>query len=311
MKILSTIIILFSLSLFAVNPALASDGGIFEGVSSCMKAGNCSLCGFLSVFVNIGRWVLSVMGGIALVYFIWAGLSFILSFGNSEKVANARKAVFGSIIGVGIILGAWTLVNFIFASFIANSANNVANIWNGQAPWSTVAGMCENLEPTVVVTPTSTGASTIPANSLINAKSEAQIKAILESYGVTTNKLPCKLNQTSDCTNLAGMKPEAVGVLINLAQQIGGKNVLVTGGTENLTGEDKHVEGTKYSHVGGDKFDLRPNAAVEKYILDNVKDYYFRKDGKTRVYIVNDGGIYTEYVKESDHWDVCVGCVRS
>lgn len=308
MKILSTITILFALSLFAINPVLADGGGVFEGVSSCMKAGNCSLCGFLSIFVNIGRWILSVMGGIALVYFVWAGIGLIMSFGNSEKVANARKSIIGSILGIGIILGAWTLVNFIFVGFVANNTNNVASIWNGQSPWSTIGGMCENLEPTVVIAPTVNTTNT--AGSLPDVENEAQIRAKFSSLGITVNKNPCKVNQTSNCTDLEGMKSKTAGVIINIANKIGGKNVVVTGGTENLTGEDKHVEGTKYSHVGGDKFDLRPNAAVEEYIVKNVKDYYFRKDGKTRVYIVNDGGIYTEYVKESDHWDVCVGCER-
>lgn len=314
-------VIIFSIfivaGLFIVNPALA-DSGIFEGVSSCMNSGNCSLCGFLSIFVNIGRWILSVMGGIALVYFIWAGISLIMSFGNSEKVANARKSIIGSILGIGIILGAWTLVNFIFVGFIAKSANGVANIWNGQSPWSTVGGMCANLEPTVVNTPTSTGAPMVIADSITNATSEAQIKALLKSYGVTTNNPPCSAERTSKCTNLAGMKPKAVNVLINLAQKIGGENVVVTGGTEKLTGKVKHAEGTAHSHVvngeiGGDKVDLEQNGVVNQYVLDNEKGYFFRREKNgttTKVYKVEDEGIYVEYAQESDHWDLCVGCKR-
>jgi hypothetical protein len=136
---------------FSLNFALAADvpGGIFKdtegtkGAGSCLASGDCSLCDFLTVFTNTSRWILSVMGGVAMVWFVYAGINFILSLGVSEKVEDSKKMLKGTVLGIVIILGAWTMVNLFFIAFIPSTGQGpegtLANIWSGR-PWSQVEG---------------------------------------------------------------------------------------------------------------------------------------------------------------------------
>ncbi len=47
------------------------------------------------------------------VFFIWAGLRFILAQGNKDKIAEAKKMFWYTIIGSLLILGAWGITNAI------------------------------------------------------------------------------------------------------------------------------------------------------------------------------------------------------
>jgi hypothetical protein len=51
-----------------------------------------------------------------IVFFIWAGLSFVLARGNPEKIAKAKKMFWYTIIGALLILGAWTITNAIIGT---------------------------------------------------------------------------------------------------------------------------------------------------------------------------------------------------
>lgn len=129
--------------IFADNCTAQSSAGtgIFEDIGRCQECGDCSLCDFLTLGTNIARWILNVMGGLAIVYFVWAGIGFIISFGNAEKVAESKKAVVGAVIGIIIIIGAWTLVNILFIGFTGQNTVGVVKVW-GSTPWSTLSGMC-------------------------------------------------------------------------------------------------------------------------------------------------------------------------
>jgi hypothetical protein len=140
-KIISTIFLLLAFGFFAVSPVLAREG-IFENIEDCRKTGDCSLCDFLQLFTNLARWILSVMGGVAMIWFVLAGIGFIVSFGNAEKVAENKKAIVGAVFGIIIILAAWLLVNLIFFHLVGDG-NTVKpiGIW-GDKPWSAVGNMC-------------------------------------------------------------------------------------------------------------------------------------------------------------------------
>lgn len=140
-KIIPIAFLLFIFSFLMMRPVSAAGSGIFESIEGCRDTGNCSLCDFLTLATNISRWILSVMGGLAMVYFVWTGISFIMSLGNAEKVAASKKALTSAVIGIIIILGAWTLVNVIFMSFTGQTSGEAVKIW-GTTPWSTLSDMC-------------------------------------------------------------------------------------------------------------------------------------------------------------------------
>ena len=56
------------------------------------------------------------------VFFIWAGLKFILAQGKPDKVTEAKKMFWYTIVGTLLILGAWTITNAIIGT--VNSITN-------------------------------------------------------------------------------------------------------------------------------------------------------------------------------------------
>lgn len=280
------IIIMFFVWLILPNVVLAANEGIFTNLTQCRASGDCSLCDFLSVFVNISRWILSVMGGLALILFIWAGQGYIMSFGNPEKVEASKKTLTGTVFGIVIILAAWTLVNILLSLILPGGSTKIF----GKTPWSTLDDMCPLKVPGIV------SGTTGVAGTLDEQTARNQ----LQSYGYKFNNDPCSSTKTSGCTNLAGLRPETMAELQRLAATSKLQNLIINGGTEP---DPVHVQ-TGTSHVAGYKFDLAATGELTKYIQNNFTSA--GKRGSYDRYTIGN----SEYVWETDkgHWDVCVAC---
>lgn len=50
------------------------------------------------------------------VFFIWAGFKFIMAQGKPDKITEAKKMFWYTIIGMLLILGAWTITNAIIGT---------------------------------------------------------------------------------------------------------------------------------------------------------------------------------------------------
>ena len=78
-----------------------------------MNPGNLSA---LDPRIIVGRLIQSGMGllGIVVVVIVmWGGYKWMVSGGKEEKVADARKTLINLIIGLAIMLSAYSIVNFI------------------------------------------------------------------------------------------------------------------------------------------------------------------------------------------------------
>lgn len=67
-----------------------------------------------TVIANIIKVSLGVVGGLALVIFIYGGLLMLLSAGNPERVKHGRDALMWATIGLIIIFGSYGIVNAVF-----------------------------------------------------------------------------------------------------------------------------------------------------------------------------------------------------
>ena len=65
-----------------------------------------------SVLSNVVDRLLFVAGAAAIIYLIWAGIQYISSAGNPDKIKLARAAIFNAIIGIAIITAAYGIINF-------------------------------------------------------------------------------------------------------------------------------------------------------------------------------------------------------
>lgn len=67
-----------------------------------------------AIIANVIQVFLGILGSIALIMFIYAGLSLMISGGNPEKVKKAQKTLVWAVIGLILIFGSYGILNFVF-----------------------------------------------------------------------------------------------------------------------------------------------------------------------------------------------------
>src|SRR3990167_4334278 len=93
-------------------------GGIsIPGVEwgDCVKDGVATLQCIPVVFQNIVNWALIFAGVAALFFVIFAGIKYIRSGGEEEKIKSARETLTYAIIGLVIIILSFAIINIISA----------------------------------------------------------------------------------------------------------------------------------------------------------------------------------------------------
>ncbi|HEX9664446.1 MAG TPA: hypothetical protein VGA49_01340, partial [Patescibacteria group bacterium] len=83
-------------------------GGLFKYVSDvCYVRGDCSLCDIMTVFVAVANIILTSLGGIAVIVFMWGTFGLVMARGNTEAIQANKKVIRGVIVGILIVLLAW------------------------------------------------------------------------------------------------------------------------------------------------------------------------------------------------------------
>ncbi|MDD5340932.1 MAG: hypothetical protein PHC97_00670 [Patescibacteria group bacterium] len=106
------IVLLASLSalLLSAKFALAQSNGIL--LPACVSTGDCSLCDIIQTVINIGRFVIGIIGSIIFIYFVYGGIYMLASHGNPAMVSKGKNILVNSVIGLTIVILAYTIVNF-------------------------------------------------------------------------------------------------------------------------------------------------------------------------------------------------------
>lgn len=102
------------------KPKTSAGSGILPpetGGGSCPpgsegNCGNYSLNDFIQLAVNISKWILGITGSLALLAFIYGGVVFLISAGNTEMVAKGKKIIIGAVIGLVIVFASYTIIQF-------------------------------------------------------------------------------------------------------------------------------------------------------------------------------------------------------
>lgn len=136
------IIALLCLTIFSPAMVYAQDL-----LPECTKDGNCGLCDFVQLGLNVFRWILGIVGGLSLLLFVWHGFGWLTSMGDSEKVKKTKDALVHTVVGIMIILASWLIVNLVVVLLTFNQADpqnsvmptekGVGRIFSGQA-WNEV-----------------------------------------------------------------------------------------------------------------------------------------------------------------------------
>lgn len=112
------------------NPSLPDSQGVWSDfipriLPACAeKIGGCSsLADLMQVFVNISEIVLGLTGIVLLGVFVYAGFLYVLSRGEAEKISKVHTMWQNSIIGLLIVLCAYTVISYGVASLVNGEAS--------------------------------------------------------------------------------------------------------------------------------------------------------------------------------------------
>jgi hypothetical protein len=296
----------------------------------------CTTCHLFELLKNVIDFItLRFMPIVAAALFVWAGLQMIISAGNSGKLEAAKGLLKNTIIAVGIILLAWLIVNSVLQ--VVAGDKDISKSWYklecsvGGGATGGAAGDGSSSEGfggggfggggagrSFGDTGGSGGSGSGGGGSGTtsgNTTGENEARSILASNGISVNKQPCPSGASTGCTDLDGIRKEAIDGATELKEDCN-CNVVVTGGTEA-----GHASGI-YSHTNGYKLDFRKDAGLNEYIrgeYDIEKNFSdpqsacggaggswgggsCRRSDGSQIYIDPESGAI--YAEEHDHWDV-------
>ncbi|PIT88626.1 MAG: hypothetical protein COU29_02530 [Candidatus Magasanikbacteria bacterium CG10_big_fil_rev_8_21_14_0_10_36_32] len=106
-------------AVFAQETSAQSSGFLPE----CILNGDISggQCGdsadiFLWLAINVGRYLFSFIGALALLFFVYGGVILITSQGNRENVSKGTKAMVAAVTGLVIAFSGYALITFLSQS---------------------------------------------------------------------------------------------------------------------------------------------------------------------------------------------------
>lgn len=115
--------------------------------------GRCHINDIVQTFVNFMRLLLGFVGSAVLVFFIYGGFVWLTSGGSSEKIKKGKDVVVNSIIGLIIVFGAFTIVQFISDSLGVENFTRVGQpCINGEQAGVYVADPASPRSPLLCIT---------------------------------------------------------------------------------------------------------------------------------------------------------------
>ena len=123
-KIIS-LVLLLSFSFFQINSAFAAvtpppvggNQGPPPTDNQTFKNPLGSSVDYLDVVANIIEVVLGVVGVLALLVFIYGGIVWMTSLGNSERVKLGRDTLIWASLGLVVVFASFAIVNLILSAF--------------------------------------------------------------------------------------------------------------------------------------------------------------------------------------------------
>lgn len=93
------------------------------------SSGSCSLNTFIALGVSLSNIILGLVGALTLAMFIYGGVMLLISGGNSEKISKGKDIILGSVVGLLIVFGSYTII-----SFVVNDVLGAKKSFSGSAP---------------------------------------------------------------------------------------------------------------------------------------------------------------------------------
>ncbi len=76
------------------------------------ESGSYTLNDIVRTGVNVADWILGIVGSLTLLMFIYGGFMLLISAGNAESVAQGKKIILGSVMGLIIVFSSYLIIQF-------------------------------------------------------------------------------------------------------------------------------------------------------------------------------------------------------
>lgn len=83
-------------------------------VLSATECGDYAISDFLTLAIEISKYVFGIIGSLTLIMFVYGGVMFLISGGSADKVGQAKKIITAAVVGLLIVFGSWLIINFVF-----------------------------------------------------------------------------------------------------------------------------------------------------------------------------------------------------
>lgn len=117
------VVFVFAVLLSSYAPVLASGGIVPDGGKK--EYGNYTLNDIVLIAVNVAKWILGIVGSLALLMFVWGGMTLILSGGSQEKVSQGKQTLTNAVIGLVIVFSSYLIIQFVLKIM------GLSNDWTG------------------------------------------------------------------------------------------------------------------------------------------------------------------------------------
>jgi len=121
------LMVLFGLGLSLLAPVAVFAQGVSVSGSSTSGCNLTQSGTLLDIFCRIGQILNSIVPiliALAVVYFVWGVVSFVIASDEEAKTTGRNRIIFG-IIGLAVIIGMWGLVNVLRNTFGLNNTTNI------------------------------------------------------------------------------------------------------------------------------------------------------------------------------------------
>lgn len=118
-KLIITSTIIFSVFVI-MAPNLVAAESIVDNTSVKYDKGDYSLNDMVLVAVGASRWILGIVGSLALLMFIYGGLMFLISAGSSDRVSKAKLILIAAVAGLAIVFASYLIIKFVLGTMGIN-----------------------------------------------------------------------------------------------------------------------------------------------------------------------------------------------
>ena len=92
------------------------------------REGNYELNDFIVLIIRASDLILRFVGSLALLFFLYGGLMFLLSSGNTEQVSKAKGIIKAAVIGLIIVFASFLIISFVLSALNIDWDGSFINI---------------------------------------------------------------------------------------------------------------------------------------------------------------------------------------